>query len=175
MVNQCEEGQNRGRTVPTVRQTADAVQLHVRLGSVACSPGNCVHILSQIHSLNIHAQNGRQRTEQYTEQLWDRTGGTLTCKRNVSRKSKIGGGAKPAERTGFSHSRGRNGFLAFKNGFCEITQRLLRLLVEKFHRNHFYKVRTHFYHDASTRDKFCDCRVVEKWPGTGVCGAHEIE
>ncbi len=41
-----------------------------------------------------------------------------------------------------------------------------RLLVKKrvvlLDRIHFCKVRTHFYHNASTRRRFCDRRVVER-------------
>ncbi len=29
-------------------------------------------------------------------------------------------------------------------------------------RNHFCKVRTHFYHDATTYERLCDRRVVEE-------------
>ena len=54
----------------------------------------------------------------------------------------------------------------YKNGSCEITQWLFETFGQErsyvIEQEYFlYSVRTHFYHDASTHDRFCDRRVVE--------------
>ncbi len=48
----------------------------------------------------------------------------------------------------------------YKNGSCEIRQCLFETIGAALAQyNFFYEVRTHFYHDVSTRVRFCDRRV----------------